>query len=386
MPPSLHSRLLAGFAEAFGEKPDLLARAPGRVNLIGEHTDYNDGFALPIAIGAETQVALRVTGHQRLRIHALDFGAERDGFSIDQPPDHAVEGGWRDYVRGVVATLLSRSYRLTGADIAIAGDIPKGAGLSSSASLEVALIRALTAASKERYEAVDAALMAQRAENDFVGVRCGALDQLSSAGGIEDCALLIDCRALMLRPAPMPKDAVVMIVQSGVERGLVDGRYNRRREQCESAARILGVKALRDADMEGLQIAKAEMGEETFRRARHIITENARTLAAADALALGDLAAMGRLMAQSHASMKNDFDITVEQTDRLTALMHEAIGAEGGARQTGGGFGGAVIGLMREDAVGRVRDAVLHSYRTPNGDAPDIRIERACSGASLIAP
>jgi galactokinase len=381
----LHARLLSGFGAAFGGSPDLVARAPGRVNLIGEHTDYNDGFALPIAIGAETQVALRRSPSEALQICALDFDGERDSFALNPPPDRALEGGWRAYVRGVVSILTLRGYRLRGAQIAIAGDIPKGAGLSSSASLEVALIRALTAASEARYEPIEAALDAQRAENEFVGVRCGALDQLSSAGGVAGCALLIDCRALTLQPTPMPNDAVVMIVQSGVERGLVDGRYNQRRADCEAAAQVLGVKALRDADIDRLDEAHGAMDETTFRRARHIITENARTLAAANALEHGDLAATGRLMAQSHASMKDDFEITVDETDRLTGLIHAAIGGEGGARQTGGGFGGAVIGLMREAVAERVHQAVLHGYRTPNGDRPDIRIERAQAGASLIA-
>jgi galactokinase len=383
---SLHSRLLGGFAEVFGGAPDLVARAPGRVNLIGEHTDYNDGFALPIAIGAETQVALRRTGGAGFRICALDFEREQDEFPLCGPPVRAAQGGWRNYVRGVVATLLMRGCPLYGAEIAIAGDIPKGAGLSSSASLEVALIRALTAAGGERYDPIEAALDAQRAENDFVGVRCGALDQLSSAGGVEGCALLIDCRALTLRPVHLPLDAVVMIVQSGVERGLVDGRYNRRREQCEAAARALGVRALRDANLVELESVRSTMDEVVYRRARHIITENARTLAAASALERGDLAAMGTLMAESHASMKDDFEISVEETDRLTSLINDALGGEGGARQTGGGFGGAVIGLMRESVADQVRTRVLQDYRTPAGDRPDIRVERARHGASLLTP
>ncbi len=385
MTTALHDRLLAGFSQVFGGAPDLVARAPGRVNLIGEYTDYNDGFALPIAISAETQVALRADGTKSLRVCALDFERERDAFSLETTPDHLPNGGWRNYVRGVVSVLLARGDVLVGGEIAIAGDIPLGAGLSSSASIEVALIRALTAAAGTTYMAIEAALDAQRAENAFVGVRCGALDQLASAGGVKDSALLIDCRALTLHPARMPDDVVVMIVQSGVGRVLVDGRYNQRREQCETAARVLGVAALRDADMPLLRAARGALDDATFRRARHIITENARTLAAKSALERGDLATMGRLMAESHASMQGDFEITVAATDRLTALMRGAIGPEGGARQTGGGFGGAVIGLMREARAEAVREAVLRDYRTPQGLLPDIRIERACAGAGLIA-
>jgi galactokinase len=214
-------------------------------------------------------------------------------------------------------------------------------------------------------------------------MRCGNLDQLASAATIEGAALLIDCRSLDLRPVRMPSDAAVMIVQSGVVRGLVEGHYNERRRQCEEAAAILRVPALRDADLAMLEAAAADMDPLVCRRARHVITENDRTLAAAEALASGDLRAMGVLMRESHASQRDDFEITVAPTDRLAELMSEEIGDQGGARQTGGGFGGAVVGLMRNDRVDAVRERVLAEYRTPSGDNPDVRVERACSGASV---
>jgi galactokinase len=258
-----------------------------------------------------------------------------------------------------------------------------GTGLSSSASLEVAIATAILAAVGRREEPKQVALWAQAAECDFVGMRCGNLDQLASAATVEGAALLIDCRSLDLRPVEMPSDAAVMIVQSGVVRGLVDGHYNERRRQCEEAAAILGVPALRDADLGMLEAVAADLDPVILRRARHVITENDRTVAAARELEQGNLQEVGQLMRTSHASQRDDFEITVPDTDRLAEIMSDAIGERGGARQTGGGFGGAVVGLMSIDRVDAVRSRVLSEYRTPSGGAPDLRIERACSGASV---
>jgi galactokinase len=261
-----------------------------------------------------------------------------------------------------------------------------GTGLSSSASLEVAIAMAVLASVGRREDPKQVALWAQAAENDFVGMRCGNLDQLASAATVEGAALLIDCRSLDLRPVEMPPDAAVMIVQSGVVRGLVDGHYNERRSRCEEAAAILGVPALRDADLAMLDAVAADVDPVVVRRARHVITENDRTVAAAKELSLGNLEGVGDLMRSSHASQRDDFEITVAHTDRLAEIMSEAIGERGGARQTGGGFGGAVIGLMGADRVEAVRSRVLSEYRTPSGELPDIRIERAAPGASIEAP
>lgn len=374
----LQDRLLSGFAAAFGGAPTLVVRAPGRVNLIGEHTDYNDGFAMPMAIGQETRVAFRrATGP--LNVVALDF-AEGDSFDPAAPTRI---GGWRDYVRGVVAELLAAGVPVPGGDLAIAGSIARGTGLSSSASLEVAIARAMIEAGGLSWDAVPIALLAQRAECDFVRVRCGNLDQIASAATTAGHALLIDCRSLALRQIAMPDDVAVMIVQSGVVRGLVDGEYNLRRKECERAARVLGVPALRDADEAMLDAARAHLDDLAFIRARHVITENRRTREAADALGAGDLVRVGALMRESHASQHHDFGITVPFTHALAELMSEAIGEQGGARQTGGGFGGAVVGLMRKDRVAAVREAVLESYRTPAGMRPEICVELPAAGAGL---
>ena len=378
----LQLRLSQGFSQRFGGVPDLVVRAPARVNLIGEHTDYNDGFALPVAIGAETRVALRRRDGGEIRVAALNFD-EEDAFLPSPDLENLQGGGWRNYVRGTVAILAREGVDIGGFDIAVAGDVPMGTGLSSSASLEVAIATAILASIGRRVDPKQVALWAQAAECDFVGMRCGNLDQIASAATVEGAALLIDCRSLDLRPVAMPSDAAVMIVQSGVVRGLVDGHYNERRRQCEEAARILGVPALRDADLGMLQAVAADVDPTIVRRARHVITENDRTVAAAEGLVAGNLEKVGDLMRESHASQRDDFEITVPHTDRLAEIMSDAIGASGGARQTGGGFGGAVVGLMSIDRVEAVRSRVISEYRTPSGDVPDVRIERAASGASV---
>ncbi len=380
---TLNQRLHAGFAAAFGASPLIVSRAPGRVNLIGEHTDYNDGFAMPVAIGAETRVGFTPQPGADLRVMALDLG-EEDRFAPSGVG--ALTGGsWRNYVRGVVDELNTAGVVVPGGMLAVAGSIARGTGLSSSASLEVALTHALLLAVGLEWSALDIALLAQRAECGFPGVRCGNLDQIASAATRQGHALLIDCRSLALRQIPLPDDIAVVIVQSGVERGLVDGEYNTRRAECERAAAFLGVAALRDADEAMLMAAKGKLDDLAWLRACHVIGDNRRTLEAAEALSANDLRTTGRLMRESHRSQAQDFGITVAATDQLSALLNTAIGTEGGARQTGGGFGGAVVAVMRRDRVDAVCGAVLASYRTPTGAMPAISIEIPADGAGVIA-
>ncbi len=379
---SLGESLSTGFARAFGGRPEVVARAPGRVNLIGEHTDYNDGFAMPIAIGQEVRVGFRPGIGTTLRVAALDF-AESDTFPTACIP-HLRDGQWRNYVRGVIDELARAGIAVPAGDMAIAGNIAKGTGLSSSAALEVAIARAILAVTGHDWDAVRVARLAQRAENEFVGMRCGVLDQIASAATSDGHALLIDCRSLELQQIPVPSDVAVMIVQSGVVRGLIDGEYNLRRAECERAAAALGVKALRDADEAMLAAGRAGMDEVAFRRARHIIEDNRRTIEMVAAFAANNLVRAGELMREAHASQAGDFEITVPETDRLAALLNEAIGMEGGARQTGGGFGGAVIALVRSDRVEAVRECVRSGYRTPTGELAEISVERPRQGASLV--
>jgi len=370
------------FRDSFDAAPDLVARAPGRVNLIGEHTDYNDGFVLPCAISRQTMVAARRRDDRQVRIVAGDLGGATTRFSLSGPITPDSSAPWSNYVRGVADGLLDAGIDLPGADLAIMGDMPQGAGLSSSAALENAAGLALVAlAGQPDFDRSRLALIGQRAEHRFAGCQCGIMDQLVSARAVEGSALLIDCRSLECTPVSLPDGMAVMIVHSGIERGLVDGEYNLRRQQCEAAARPLGVAALR-----GLDVLPEASGLDpvAYARARHVVGENARTLAAAEALRTGDLTRLGALMAQSHAAMRDDFQITLPAIDALVALLQDAIGGAGGARMTGGGFGGAVVALLPPSEVERVRGAVLAGYHTPAGQPPLVMIEAPAAGASLI--
>ena len=366
------------FSERFGGEPDLVVTAPGRVNLIGEHTDYNDGFVLPLAIDRGTVVAARLRGSD-IAVYAAEFD-EEDRFTFAEP----IEGSdWRNYVRGIIAMLVEEEIAPGGMELAIAGDVPQGAGLSSSASLEVAVGLAVAKLAGAEIDMTKLAQLAQRAENEFAGCACGIMDQLVSARAEAEQALLIDCRTLDCRPVPVPADAAVLIVHSGVERGLVDSAYNERREQCEAAAKHFAVLALRDASDE--QVKSAEGLEPVAqRRACHVVTENARTVEAADALAAGDMMRLRDLMAESHASMRDDFEITVPAIDELVALLQREIGDEGGARMTGGGFGGCVIALLPQHRVEAVSQAVREQYRAPNGQPVMIHVCRPGPGARLL--
>lgn len=377
---ALHDRVIASFSASFGDSPDLVVRAPGRVNLIGEHTDYNDGFVLPCAIGPSTMVAAGKRDDREVQIIAADFGDATDSFSLDAIGRS--EQGWANYVRGMVDALQRAGYSLSGAKLAIAGNLPKGAGLSSSASLEVAVGQAMLALAGTDIDRTRLAQIAQAAECDFVGTKCGIMDQLISAQGTAGNALLIDCRTLGLTDAPIPDEVAIMIVHSGVTRGLVEGHYNERRRQCEAAAAAMGIAALRDADLAMLEAAGLD--PVTHARARHVITENQRTLDAVAALARSDLQTLGELMALSHASMRDDFEITVPAIDQLVAILQEAIGDEGGARMTGGGFGGACVAMLRSDRVDAVRRLVETRYATPDGGKPLNMVERPSSGVTIL--
>jgi galactokinase len=375
----------ASFAKAFGSPPALIVRAPGRVNLIGEHTDYNDGFVLPAAIGVETLVAASPRADGQIRVVAADFGDAMDMFALGSAIAVRDEPMWANYVRGMIKSMLDAGFALCGADIAVAGSIPKGTGLSSSASLEVAVGQAFKAmCGLDTLDPTRIAQLAQEAECGFVGMNCGIMDQLVSARGVAGHAILIDCRSLATEPVPVPDALAIMIVHSGISRGLVDGAYNERRTQCEAAARHFGVAALRDLDRRALDCGKTRLDDLTYRRARHVITENARTLAAADALRGGDLIRLGQLMAESHISMRDDFEITVPAIDALVAVLQAAIGTEGSARMTGGGFGGAVVAMLPADRVEAVTALVSAKYQTPEGTPPHIMIERPAAGAGLL--
>lgn len=375
-------RALAAFRETFGGEPTHMMRAPGRVNLIGEHTDYNDGFVLPCAIDRDTIVAARITTDGALSSVAADFGMAVDRMAIGQGFGPATDE-WANYVRGVAVALAEEGITLPGAELAIAGDVPLGSGLSSSASLEIAVGAALLALTDTKVSPTRLAQIAQRAENEFVGCQCGIMDQLIAARGVEGHALLIDCRTLDCTPIPLPPGAAVIIAHSGVRHAHAGGEYNDRRTECDRAAAHFGVAALRDLDAAALEAGKASLDDVAFRRARHVVTENTRTLAAAKVLAAGDLAAMGQLMAQSHASMRDDFEITVPAVDTLVEIAATAIGREGGARMTGGGFGGCIVAVCPEEQAASVTAAIARDYRDPEGNQADVFVCRAMAGADL---
>ncbi len=375
------ARLSQYFQIVFGAAPDGIAHAPGRVNLIGEHTDYNQGFVLPAAIDRGTWVAFRAIEARHLDVVAADFESQRIRVDLTPEQSRDAQAPWSDYLRGVVVALMRRGYHLRGGELLIHGNIPSGAGLSSSASLEMALIRALLALSGETIDPTEAALVGQAAENDFVGCACGIMDQLISARGEANSALLIDCQDLSAETVSMPADWSILIVHSGVRRGLVDSEYNVRRQQCEAGAQHFGKDSLRQVQLDELLAAESSLDPLVFRRCRHVLTENERTLAAAEAMRAGDLNALAPIMAASHASMRNDFEITTPAIDTLVDILSEAGNGKAGVRMTGGGFGGCVVALAHQSVLPKLMAAVEQNYQRQTGYVPTLIPARPSAGA-----
>lgn len=384
-PPELVERAVAGFRDAFGRAPECIAWAPGRVNLIGEHTDYNDGFVLPCAIPFGTVVALASRADARIESVAIDEDDARDGFAFSDSIERLAEGEWANHVRGVTAGLAVFDLPCGRADIAIAGNVPQGAGLSSSASLGVALGLGLSSlAGDTDRDRATLAKVAQWSEHHFVGTACGIMDQLASACGRDGAALLIDCRSLDVQPVDWPEAWAVMIVHSGVARELAASAYNERRAQCEAAAQHYDVAALRDLDAATLEAGRGGLDPVIFRRARHVVTENARTLAAAEAAVRHDLAAFGHAMRQSHASLRDDFEVSMPPVDALVDALDVAIGEGGGARMTGGGFGGCVVAVFDRSRVGEVDAALSQFWQASARTSPLQIVVAPTSGAALL--
>lgn len=375
---NLIERTRAGFAQAFGGAPDRVVFAPGRVNLIGEHVDYNDGLVLPMPISTGTAVAWRRVPGAYLSAVALDLDGERDQYlpgaaSPHQPAD------WRSYLRGMIEGMARRGVSPGGLELAIAGSNPRGAGLSSSASLCIALGRALGEAGGQELPPRELAQAAQTAEHDWAGVHCGIMDQMAIAAGQAGHALLLDCRSMAFKQVSLPTDWSVAIIQSGVTRGLVDGHYNARRRDCETAARQLGVASLRDASSDRIEVAGLD--PVIANRARHVVGEIARTEAAVAAIEAQDLAALGALLRASHASLRDLFEVSVPPVDRLVDAANALIGPHGGARMTGGGFGGAMVAILETGAVGEFVAGLNQHHAAPDGRPLNIMIE-GTGGAS----
>jgi len=374
------SNLTRAFQERFGRSPQWIVRAPGRVNLIGEHTDYNDGFVLPLAIDRAIWIALDARADRRVAVFSADFQQSGE-FSLDQLVHE--QAGWLEYLKGTAWSLQDAGYSLAGWEGVVQGDVPQGAGLSSSAALEVATARAFAAVSDWEWEPVAMARLGQRAENRWVGVNCGIMDQLISATGRAGYAVLIDCRSLQLAPVPFPPGIAVAILDTATRRGLVDSEYNKRRARCEAAARTFAVRALRDVDMSRFEREAGRLDDTTRRRARHVISENQRTLEAAGAMRRGDLRGLGRLMNESHASLRDDFQVSSDALNAMVecARQHSACY---GARMTGGGFGGCAVALVERAAGDDFAATVAVAYEKRTGRAPAVYICEATDGADAF--
>ena len=376
------------FTRYHGVHPRLMVRAPGRVNLLGEHTDYNDGFVFPVAIDRATYVAARPRDDRRVHMLALDIG-EEDAFDLDNF-GHSAEHPWSNYIRGVVKGLLVAGHELGGANLLITSDVPRGAGLSSSAALEVSVGYAFQVLNRLNLLGEELALLAQGAENNFVGVQCGIMDQFISALGRKDHALLIDCRELNARPVPLPADAKIVICDSSIRHEHGTSGYNDRRAQCEEAVQVLKtvlpkIFALRDVTLADLAQYGHLLSPIVLQRAQHIVSENERVLASVAALERGDYTQFGQLMDASHISMRDDYEITVPAIDQLVEIA-QAIPGCYGSRMTGGGFGGCTVSLVDTGAVEAFSATVAQNYRIATGYTATIYVCSASDGVGRAVP
>ncbi|MBO0862172.1 MAG: galactokinase [Chloracidobacterium sp.] len=376
--------LCAKFIELYGSQPRVIS-APGRVNLIGEHTDYNDGFVLPMAIDRRTFVAAAPREDRTIRAASTNEDA-RIEFEIGR--EYSSGADWGKYVYGMAECLRREDFDLRGADLLIASDVPIGAGLSSSAALEISTGFALLDVSGRTVDPIDLALVAQRAECEFAGTRCGIMDQYIACLGIEDHALLIDCRSLEYSAAPIDlENARVVVCDSMVKHNLASGEYNKRRAECEDGVRRLaeympGIQALRDVEIADFDLYANALPESVRRRCHHVITENARAIAAVKALENGDLVQFGELMYASHESLRRDYEVSCSELDVLFDIAARFEGVYG-ARMTGGGFGGCTVNLAALDSVDEFITIIGQEYEKETGLRPNSYICRASAGVRV---
>jgi galactokinase len=396
--PALETRasfLGQQFVQRFGSSARIY-QAPARVNLIGEHTDYNDGFVMPAAIGFSTEVAIAPRSDRKLVIHSENY-SEQIEFDVDHlPTAHA--GHWSDYAIGVAIMLVRSGKKLTGANLLIDGDVPQGAGLSSSASLEVAVGYALldlgdstpdySATEHPLIDRTQLALLCQQAENEFVGARCGIMDQFVVSHGQPGNALLLDCRSLEYRLLPLPEGTSLAICNTMVKHSIAKGEYNQRRAECEAGVRALSkylpnVRALRDVTLDDLKKYGRDLSEVVLRRCRHVVSENLRVQEAAEALDRRDLPAFGKLMLESHGSLRDDFEVSSAELDIMVELAEKAEGVYG-SRMTGGGFGGCTITLVKAEYVEAFQPIMQQGYERATGRKPEIYICTAADGVGRV--
>ena len=378
--------LVAAFEKLYGTTPRVF-RAPGRVNLIGEHTDYNDGFVLPMAIDRETAVAIATRRDRILRIRSLNLDDLRE-INLDQI-GLGRQGNWTDYVEGIVSALSEKGLKLCGADIALKSDVGIGSGLSSSAALEIALATALTAVAGASIDKLSLALAGQTAEHVHVGIMCGIMDQFTSVHALKNHAILLDCRSLESQQIPLKLDKYqVVICDTKVRHTLASSQYNQRRQDCQSGVKLLsaalpGIRALRDVSPEELERHRSFLPDIVYRRCRHVIGENDRTLKAAVALSSGQLVAMGGLMAASHQSLRDDYQVSCKELDILVESAENQDGVLG-ARMTGGGFGGCTVNLVEQSRFELFRENISREYQARTGIVPEIFAVNASSGAEEV--
>jgi len=361
-------------------------RAPGRLNLIGEHTDYNDGFVMPVAVGFGTTVTVTPRPDRVVSVFSHNF-SERVEFNLD---DRSPKAGhhWSDYVRGVAVMLELAGHHLNGATLTISGDVPIGAGLSSSAAIEVATALALLENSGIRLDRAEMAGICQRAENEFVGMRCGIMDQFTSCFGQEGKALLLDCRSLEYKLLSLPEGVRLIICNTMVRHELATGEYNKRRAECEAGVCHFNqsrpnVRALRDVTEDELERSRLDLSEVIFRRCRHVVTENSRVLNAAVALQEGALETFGQVMNDSHRSLRDDYEVSCKELDLMVELARRVEGVYG-ARMTGGGFGGCTVNLVNAENVDQFKRLVAQGYQAETGLAPEIYVCSAAAGAGEV--
>ena len=376
------------FEKAYGRQPLWLVAAPGRVNIIGEHTDYNDGYVFPMAIDRYTVIAAApVSGEQRgIEIRSV---VEKRPAVIDpnKPLKPEPKGTWFNYPLGVIAGFVSRGVRLPGFVALVHSTVPVGGGLSSSAALEVSTATLLEAITGKELDPVEKALLCQKAEHEFAGMPCGIMDQFISVMGRKDHILLLDCRSRETELVPMSDRSVeLLITNTNVKHELTGGEYARRRAECEEAARVMGVASLRDADAEGLEKARGKMSDVVYRRARHVIGEIERTLHAAEGVRASNWPTVGQLMYASHASLRDDYEVSCRELDVVVEIAR-AIGISGGVfgcRMTGGGFGGCTVALVQSQQVGAISKQIETEYQKRTGVKATLFVSRPAAGATIL--
>jgi galactokinase len=378
--------VVAAFRKAASRDPEVVAFAPGRVNLIGEHTDYNEGFVLPAAVDRGVAVAGRRVAGDTFTLHAVDLGESctfaRDALKRDPAPS------WADYFKGIVWALSTRGIDVPVCEAAITGDIPQGAGLSSSAAYEVATVRLLSALGGFELPPLEVAKLAREAENGFVGVACGIMDQMASTFGEQGKALLLDCRSLAHEAVEIPAGLTLVVVNSGVRHSLASSEYNKRRAECEEGVRSLaslrpGVRSLRDVGADDEARFFAMLPPVVRKRCRHVVSENARVVEMVSAMRSCDIAGIKILTAASHASLRDDYEVSCPELDILVELAL-ALPACQGARLTGAGFGGSTVNLVETAAVAPFSDAVASGYQSRTGRSAEIYVFEPSSGARIL--